>query len=391
MPLLIGVTAIMPLSMHVILPAIPTVSRALNAPVPTVQLAVSLFLTVVAFAQLIYGPLSDRFGRKPPLLVGLAIFIAGTLVCAGANSIGMLLGGRMLQGLGACSGIVLARAMLRDVYPPERAATLQAHMASIVILLPIVSAMIGGILVGWIGWRWPFVVLATLGALLLVVTIRIGETHTGPRAAPGALRMLGDFASLLRLPQFTGAAASIALMTGCLFSFLAQAPQLFEEGLGLSPSQYGFLLAIVPCGWGTGSFIASKLIPRLGARRVAAVGSTLVFVTAFGQLASALLLPLSAAALLVPVVLFNISQALAVPGLTTQAISSNLNRIGAASGLLGFLMMAGGAVATHLISLVNDGTALPLGILMAVFGVAAALLARWGIRHAAAGVAREVR
>lgn len=389
--LLMGVTAIMPLSMHVILPAIPTVSRAMDAPVPTVQLAVTLFLIVVAFGQLIYGPLSDRFGRKPPLLVGLCIFIAGTLVCAGANSIAMLLGGRMLQGLGACSGVVLARAMLRDVYPPDRGAQLQAHMSSIMILLPIFAAMIGGMLVGLVGWRWPFIVLACIGAFLLFRSMPINETHAGPRAAPGFGRMVRDYAELLKLPQFTGAAGAIGLLTGCLFGFLTQVPQLFEEGLGIPPNRYGFLLAIVPCGWGAGSFVASRLIPRVGARRLSIVAARMVFVTSFGVLACALAFPLSVPSLLVPMVLFNFSQALASPGLTMQAISANPQRIGAASGLMGFLMMLGGAVATRIVSVVSDGTALPLGVLMAVLGATAALLALWGIRHAAAPRAVEVK
>jgi DHA1 family bicyclomycin/chloramphenicol resistance-like MFS transporter len=377
--------------MHVILPAIPTVSRAMSAPVPTVQLAVTLFLMVVAFAQLVYGPLSDRFGRKPPLLVGLVIFIAGTLVCAGANSIATLLGGRMLQGLGACSGVVLARAMLRDVYPPDRGAQLQAHMSSIMILLPIFAAMVGGMLVGLIGWRWPFVVLAAVGALLLFRSTPIHETHTGPRAAPGVGRMFADYVALLRLPQFMGSAGAIALMTGCLFSFLTQAPQLFEEGLGIPPSRYGFLLAVIPCGWGVGSFLASRLIPRLGSRRVSTFGARLVFATSFGGLASALIFPLSVPALLVPMVLFNVSQALTVPGLTMQAISANPHRIGAASGLMGFLMMLGGALATRVVSVISDGTELPLGVLIAALGATASLLALWGIRHAAAPRATEVK
>lgn len=376
-----AVTALMPLSMHVILPAIPSISRAMSTPVSTVQLAVTLFLTVVALAQLVYGPLSDRYGRKPPLLIGLGIFVAGTLVCAAANSIEMLLGGRMLQGLGACCGIVLARAMLRDVYPPERGALLQARMSSIVIILPVFAAIAGGMLVGWVGWRWPFVLLAALGAVLLLRSLRIGETHAGPRVAQGAGAMLKDFVGLLRMPRFTGAAGAIALTAGGVFAFLSQAPQLFEAGLGIPPNRYGFLLAVMPCGWATGSLIASWLIPRMGSRRVSLLGARLVFVTSFGALASALLLPLSAAGLLAPMLLFNASQAIATPGLSTQAVSANLNRIGAASGLMGFLMMAGGALATHIISLFNDGTALPLGILVAVLGVGAALLARWSLRH----------
>jgi len=389
--LLMGVTALMPLSMHVILPAIPAISRGLNAPVSTIQLAVSLFLAVVAFGQLVYGPMSDRFGRKPPLLVGLGIFVVGTLVCAAATSAAMLLGGRMLQGLGACSGVVLARAMLRDVYPADRSAVLQARMSTIVIIAPIASAIIGGMLISWIGWRWPFVLLAGIGALLLAWTFRIGETNTQRRAAPGAIEMLRDFAALLRLPQFTGAAASIALNTGALFAFLSQVPGLFEEGLGIPPSRYGFLLAVMPFAFGTGSFLASRLIPRIGTRRVSVLGSRLVFVTAFGLLASALLVPLSASGLLVPMVLFNVCQALTIPGLTTQAISANLKRIGAASGLMGFLMMAAGAISTQIISLVDDDSALSLGVLVAVLGVGAALSAQWGIRHAPLERGRETR
>jgi DHA1 family bicyclomycin/chloramphenicol resistance-like MFS transporter len=382
--LLMGVGSLTPLGMHVVLPAIPTIAREVGSQPSTIQLAVSIFLATVAVTQLVYGPVSDRFGRKPPLFAGLGIFVAGSLICAFATSSATLLAGRAVQGIGACSGVVLARAMLRDVYPPERSAALQARLSALVILAPVAVAIGAGTLISWVGWRVPFLILAAFGAVLALRVLRIGETHLERRVAPGIGAMLRDFASLLRVRQFAGSVGGIALATGAFFGFLSQVPALFEEGLGIPPSRYGFYLAMMPVSFGAGSLVAMRLIPRLGSRRLALFAMWLMAAASLAMLAGAFLLPLSVASLLAPMIVFNLGQSMAIPGLTTIAVSTDLRRIGAASGLMGFLMMAAGALGAQIIALAHDGTARPLGVLVAVLGIAGALVSHWGIRRAAA-------
>jgi DHA1 family bicyclomycin/chloramphenicol resistance-like MFS transporter len=377
-----GVGSLTPLGMHVVLPAIPTIAREVGAQPSVIQLAVSIFLATVAVTQLVYGPISDRFGRKPPLLAGLAIFVAGSLICASAASASVLLAGRAVQGIGACAGIVLARAMLRDVYPPERSAALQARLSALVILAPVAAAIGAGTLIAWVGWQVPFLILAAFGALLVLRVMRIGETHLERRAAPGFRAMLRDFVSLIRVPQFSGSVAGIALATGGFFAFLSQAPALFEEGLGIPPSRYGFFLAMMPISFGLGSLIATRMIPRVGSRRLSLVAMWLVMAASLMMLASAFALPLSVASLVAPMFVFNLAQSMAIPGLTTIAISTDLKRIGAASGLMGFMMMAAGALGAQVIALAHDGSARPLGVLIAVLGTAGALSSAWGIGRA---------
>jgi DHA1 family bicyclomycin/chloramphenicol resistance-like MFS transporter len=211
--LLAAVTALAFSALHMVVPALPILTAAFGDSPSRVQLVVTLFLAGIAAGQLVYGPLSDRFGRRPVLIAGLVVFLAGTLVCAAAWSLPALITGRVLQAVGACAGIVLGRAIIRDVYEREAAARGLAIVMMAMTLVPGVSPAVGAYLAEWIDWRAIFAVLGVLGAVVLgLVVIRLGETN--PASARLDLAgMARSYATLARSPEYVAFALCGACST----------------------------------------------------------------------------------------------------------------------------------------------------------------------------------
>jgi DHA1 family bicyclomycin/chloramphenicol resistance-like MFS transporter len=364
-PVLVGLTAMMPLGMHLLLPAIPSIARDFAVSVPTVQWSITLYMAAVAIAQLVYGPLSDQFGRRPPLLIGLLIFIAGSAMCAVATSAPMLLWGRVIQGIGACTGLVLGRAMVRDVYPPERASTVLAYISMAIVIFPALAPMFGGALLLWFDWRAPFLVTAFAGVVLLVIGLRLAETNQRRTRFIGPLSLFRDFGALLRFPPFAVPALVLSLSSTGFFAFIATAPILSDGLLRIPPHQYGFYFAILPLGFFAGSFLSTRLTPRLGPDRLCLYAFTLSAILAVAMLGLVLFTPATPLSLFGPVALINLASATAMPALTVRALGASPTLIGAASGLLGFLQMSLGAFGTQLVGFLHNGTAVPVAAILA--------------------------
>jgi DHA1 family bicyclomycin/chloramphenicol resistance-like MFS transporter len=266
--LLAAITALAFCALHIVVPALPLLAGVFDDTPARVQLVLTLYLAGIAGGRLVYGPLSDRFGRRPVLIAGLAMFLVGTLICGFAWSIATLVLGRVLEGCGACAGIVLGRAIIRDVYEREAAARGLAIVMMAMTLAPGISPAIGAYLAEWVDWRAIFAVLGILGAIVLALTVaRLGETNLHP-ARLHLVGMAGSYIALLRSPQFLGFALCSACTSASWFTFIASAPHVLSEALGEPPSTYGLMILLPMATYMLGNAAAARFALRLGSLRL---------------------------------------------------------------------------------------------------------------------------
>jgi MFS transporter, DHA1 family, multidrug resistance protein len=371
--LLVAVTATGSLALNIFVPSVPGLVAYFQSDLATVQLALSLYLVGVATGQLAYGPLSDQYGRRPVLLVGLAIYVLGGLACALAPTVHILIAGRIFQALGACAGFVIGRAMVRDVYGRDRAASALGYITAAVSVIPALAPAVGGNLEVWFGWRASFILVLGVGCLvLLLALVRAHETNF-ERQPAGWTTLLESYARLLLAPGFAGYALNVALTSTAFFAFLAGAPVIMANALHRPPDDYGWYFIGISGFYMIGNFASGRFTMRLGLDRMAWTGTILSLAS------SATLLALGAGASLGPFVLFvpmwvvALGNGLSQPNATAAAISAHPRRAGAASGLLGCLQMGSGALGTVLVGHFNADTVLPLATEMTASAIGATL------------------
>jgi DHA1 family bicyclomycin/chloramphenicol resistance-like MFS transporter len=364
-----------PISTDLYLPSLPAMQQAFLTDIAAVQLTLTAFVWGFAVAQLVYGPLSDRYGRRPVLLGGLVIYLVASLGCLAATTIEGLIAGRLLQALGACAGPVLGRAVVRDLYGPVDSGRMLAYMGTAMALIPAAAPSLGGVLEVAFGWRANFVALAVFGALVLALTwFALPESHfeRDPDATRPA-RVLRNFASLLRHRGFLASTLAVSAAFAGLFAFISGSPFVLIEVLGLPPERFGlgFLVAVV--GFMGGSFLSGRLLGRHGAARLVTVGCALCLAGGLGMALLALAGVTTLAAVLVPCGLYFSGAGLAIPVGFAAALAPFPRMAGAASSLLGFLQMGLGGVAGMLVGHFHDGTSWPMALVMAVAGALALL------------------
>jgi len=292
--LLSAITALAFCALHMVVPALPLLVAVFTDTPAHVQLVVSLYLAGIGAGQLVYGPVSDRFGRRPVLLAGLAAFLVGTALCGAAWSLPALIAGRVLQALGACAGIVLSRAMIRDVYDREAAARGLALVMMAMTLAPAISPALGAYIAEWFGWRAVFAVLGGLGGVVLVATvIRLGETNR-QRVRLNLAGMAGANLALLRSPAFVRFAVCGACTSASWFTFIASAPHILAEALRRPPSTYGLMILLPMAMYMLGNAAAARFAPRFGSLQLLLAGRALAFAAALAMARCGQAPPLSA-------------------------------------------------------------------------------------------------
>jgi MFS transporter, DHA1 family, multidrug resistance protein len=373
--LLAGLLAITPLSIDMPLPALPGLGRAFDADVAPAQLVVSVFLLGFAAAQLAYGPLSDRFGRRPVLLGGLGLYLGATVACVAAPSLEWLLAGRLVQGLGACAGPVLARAVVRDVHEGASGARVLSLATMGMSLAPMAAPIVGGLVLLVVDWRGIFAVLAVVGATLLGGVHRLlGETNVVRN--PGAVdpgQLARNYGVLVTDRRFVGYVVTLMAGSVGLFTFISASPFVLVTVLGLPPHVFGLCFAAVNLGQLSGALLSARLTGRLGIDRMIAIVLAL-YVTGGLVMAGLSVAGVQHVAVVVGgMALYQLGNGMVMPNTMAGAIAPFPRMAGAASALAGFLQMLAGAAAGMAVGRLHDGTARPMALMVAGAAVAAAV------------------
>lgn len=354
-----------PITTDLYLPSLPTIAQGFGAAMPQAQLTLSALLLAFGVSQLVWGPLSDRFGRRPVLLTGGGLYVLASVGSAAVTSIEQLIVLRSLQGAAMGAGVMCARAVVRDLYAPTEGARIMSKGLTGLGVIACLSAPVGGLLAEFFGWRVTLLALAVFGALaLLVVALRFEETlaHKNPRALQAG-NLLGTWGLIVRHPTFWAYTLLASASYGGLFTFLAAGSFVFIGVLGLSKTAYGLTMLSMSLSYIAGTFICRRLLPRFGVRKTVAIAAaaTLTAGTAIGVLA--LMGVQSVAAIMVPFYLFMMAHGVHQPCGQSGCVGPFPQAAGAASALSGFLMMVvafamGGWLGLSLAA--NPGSVMPL-------------------------------
>jgi len=391
-----GLTATPPLSMDMYLPALPAVTRALHAPAATVQLTLTACLAGMALGQLVVGPMSDRWGRRRPLLTGLAVYVVATALCAVAPNVEFLVAFRLVQGLAGAAGIVIARAVVRDLYDGVAMARFFSTLMLVSGVAPIVAPLVGGQILRVTDWRGVFVVLTFVGAALaILVWTRLPETLApADRHVGGTGEALRSMRRLLADLPFTGYMLTGGFAFAALFAYISASPFVVQEIYGASPQTFSLLFGLNSVGLvAVGQINGKLLVGRVSMDKVLGAGlavvvaaATALLLMATGVFGEVGLVPVATA-------LFVLMSAMGVtlPNAQTLALMRTRRSAGSASALLGTSSFLIGAVASPLVGIAGEHTAVPMAVVQLVAALVAVacfvgMCRPWNTRTTAEGV-----
>ena len=365
-----------PLGIDMYLPAFPQIERDLKVQGGAMQLTLSLFLAGLAVGQLVCGPISDRVGRRRPLLVGSAAFAIACVVCAFARSIEALILARFIMGLAGATGMVIARAVVRDCFEEADSARIYSMLMLVIGIAPIISPSVGGWLMGFGGWGLIFWALAGFACVCgVAVSLELPETHpVEQRTRDSVAELARRYAGLIVDRRFMGYAAPVSLALGMIFAYVASAPSLFMQFYGLSPNAFSLIFAGNAVGLIGAAQVNRWLTRRYDTHVILRVASRVNAV-------SCLLLPLLAwtgvggfPAFLANIFLCLATVGLILPNATAAAMAPFPHQAGVASALLGTLQFAVGAVTGAVVGVFHDGTGLPMAVTIAGCGALSLLM-----------------
>jgi DHA1 family bicyclomycin/chloramphenicol resistance-like MFS transporter len=359
------------LATNILLPSLPQMASALKVTTPAVTSAITVFLAVFAVGQLVVGPISDRFGRRWPVLIGFAVFFAGSAWCALATDLPGLLTGRVIQATGACATSVLSRAIARDLYSGAALARAMALIMIAMAAAPGFSPLLGGALDHLFGWRSTFILVAVFAALgALAYGSVFGETHNATRIPLNPLAISGNYLGLIRDRRFVVPAATVSLIMGGLFAIFSAAPRILIETLHFSPIQLGLFFAGTVLIVFASGMLATRLAPRYGLDRSIRGG---LFVAAIGSIAMLAVARFSPSFLpfLGAMSVFLLGMGIVNPLGSAQSLSPFGEKAGAASALLGFWQMMNAAIGAWLAATLSSEAMLALGMVLTALSFAA--------------------
>jgi DHA1 family bicyclomycin/chloramphenicol resistance-like MFS transporter len=381
---LAAITFIAPLANHMFIPAMPVVKQAFAVGNELAFATLAVVMITMAFVTPVYGGLSDQWGRKRILLTGLVIYTVGAQVCWVAPDIWTFLAGRVLQGAGAGCGVVLARAIARDVYGMDRIAAVIANLTAAYVLGPLVAPTIGGFVTAALGWRFLFVMITAAGLILIaMVAFLLPETHHPDRRPETARavvgRILRSYGHLLRVPRFAAYAVLPGFLSGTFFSLAVASSFLARETLGIPTEEYGLWFLFLPAGFLAGNFMSGRIGNRASITFMTMGGSALNLLIVLAMAAGFWLWGFhSMLLLMVPGFMLGIAQGMCLPYAQAGAMQVNPSLAGSASGAVVFSQLFFAGVGELTVGLLADGTLAPVLAVMlgfALAGIAAAVVA----------------
>jgi DHA1 family bicyclomycin/chloramphenicol resistance-like MFS transporter len=372
--LLIAMTAVGPMSLNIVMPALPGLTSGLHTDAATAQLTVSLFLLGLASAQLAIGPLADKFGRRPVLLAGFALAVVGCIGCIVAASISQLIVARIAQAVGTATGVVVSRAIIRDIFERDRAASMIGLVATAMVVAPMIAPLIGGLLDTNLDWRAIFIFTGACVLIVLIwAAIALPETRGVHHA--GEAGFSTDMRALLGSRAFYGYVLAGGFGSASYFAFLGGGPHVTVTIMGRSSAEYGLWFALAAVGYMAGNFTVARLATRYGIHAMILWGLIIeAAALGIGVVLAMTLHDWGPAILFVPQTISAFGNGLLMPPAIAGAISVRPQASGTASGLTGFMQMGIGALALQLAGYIATSatTAVPLAITMAVMVVPSA-------------------
>jgi len=367
--------------MDMFLPSVPLIAQSLGSSPGAAQHSVTTYLLGLAIGQLIWGPVSDRYGRKPVLLAGLGLFLASSVCGAAADTVQEVVLLRFAQGAGMSSGPVVARSIVRDLYAREQAAHLLARMMAVFGVVPVAAPLLGGQAVALGGWPAVFWLFAAI-ALVMLAAVGLGLQETAPAERPSIApaRIAASYALLFGDTRFRASLATMLLAQLGIIAFVSSSSLAMAQALHLTPTAFSLLFAAIMLGQITGGITGSRLVARLGIGRMVRLGAALTL--AGGLLLAALALAGVPhwSAVVLPMILYLFGCSFMIPNATAAALSPFPAMAGAASSLLGAMPFGLGALVSTALSGAFDGTTRPMALTIAMFGSLAFLSERFFFR-----------
>jgi MFS transporter, DHA1 family, multidrug resistance protein len=379
-PLLAAITFIAPLATHMFLPAMPVVKEDFGIGNELAFATLSLTMMTMAFATLVYGGLADQWGRKQVLLGGLVLYTIGATVCWFAPDIWTLLAGRILLGAGAGCGIVLGRAIARDVYGMDRISSVIANLTAAYVLAPLLAPTVGGFLVAWEGWRFLFLAITGIGLILIAaVMFRLPETHYPERHHANLFAIIGgtlkNYGVLMRVPRFSAYALMPGFLSGTFFSLATASSFLAREALGVATEEFGLWFLFLPVGFMTGNLTSGQIGNRASIGFMTLGGTILNLLIVVSLWTAHEFLGLSMLLMVIPGFMLGIAQGMCMPYSQAGAMQVNPSLAGSASGAVVFCQLFFASIGEQTVGLIADGTLYPVMAVMFGFAVAAVIAA----------------